>query len=167
MSKIKRELEELRKEVGTHDALIHDIYSSLIRRLNREIGVSSVTDKDADSIMELSRKNTFLEIELKEKNKVAYKEHKDWEKKKEKLFCCSRMAQAVKGKVFKPIYYDTDLTKSQYYTFSFRVDSNLSVSAIIHYCPFCGKMIGTKETKQEKKNKRGTEQGKENRGNNE
>lgn len=79
MNKVKRELEELRKEVGTHDVLIHDIYSSLIRRLNREIGISSVTDKDADSITELSRKNIFLEIELKEKNKATYRAHKDWE----------------------------------------------------------------------------------------
>ena len=69
-------------------------------------------------------------------------------------FCCSRMAQAVKEKIFKPIHYDTDLTKIQYYSFSFRVDSKLSVCAIIHYCPFCGKKIGVKEIKGEN-NKRG------------
>ena len=63
---------------------------------------------------------------------------------KKESFCCSWMAEAVKGKVFKPIYYDTDLTRIEYYSFNFRVDSNYSVSAIIHYCPFCGKKIGVR-----------------------
>lgn len=71
------------------------------------------------------------------------------ERETKESFCCSRMAQAVKGKIFKPIHYDTDLTKIEYYSFSFRVDSKLSVCAIIHYCPFCGKKIGVKETKGE------------------
>lgn len=74
MSKVKEELQELQREIGIHDALIHDIYSSLIRRLNREIDNSALAAKDTDSITELSKKCRFLEIEAK-----GYREHKSWE----------------------------------------------------------------------------------------
>ena len=120
------------------------------------------SDYQSDWKLELTkiiakRKVYIQEYENRENFKRALHQALGIGKKAEETkepFCCSRMAQAVKGKIFTPIYYDTALTKIEYYSFNFRVDSKLSVCAIVHYCPFCGKKIGVKEIKGEN-NKRG------------
>ena len=67
MSKVKEELLKLREEVGTHDALIHDIYGSLIRLLDKDIApfLFTVLDKKGTA-REASGIYDFLQAELRE-----------------------------------------------------------------------------------------------------
>lgn len=74
MFKTKEELQKLKKEIAIQDGFIHDLYGSLIRHLNREIGDYSVTEKDEDSNAELRKKCFFLEIEIRDRERKKEKE---------------------------------------------------------------------------------------------
>ena len=74
MFKTKEELQKLKKEIAIQDDFIHDLYGSLIRHLNREIGDYSVTEKDEDSNAELHKKCFFLEIEIRDRERKKEKE---------------------------------------------------------------------------------------------
>lgn len=80
MFKTKEELQKLKKEIAIQDDFIHDLYGSLIRHLNREIGDYSVTEKDEDSNAELRKKCFFLEIEIRDRERKREKEEEMGEK---------------------------------------------------------------------------------------